>query len=343
MVRICAINELSSGNGYHRIRIPFKNLNKNKDFDIISTNAFSEEVKPEDFDIIVLNRFYPYDVDHLQRAKDSGAKIIVDIDNWIEYPDYFGFKDKEAKRSLENKIKESINFSDEIWAASPKLVKELSNIYPDKNIVLVENGIDFEEPQFQRQDVKRNDKFTIGWLGGLYQFEDVKKLIEPFEKIIKNKKHEILLAGYDNDPRVELYWKFIEQIFTSGRKKPMSQYKRMMRLDPQNYAIPYNLIDLALAPMNHDFYTSCKSNIRILEAGAFSIPLLVSNVEPFRKEIEMGLVDVSSGEWDKRIKFAIEFPEKAKAKGERLHDYVRSVYDISYSTEVRTKQILNLI
>jgi glycosyltransferase involved in cell wall biosynthesis len=338
MVKIIYINEKDSGIGYHRLQVPFANMDEDyKDLDIKGTNGFTLDFHPRQFDIVVLNRMYKHDEDYLSKAKDSGCKIILDIDDWIQLPEYH-HKDGVKDSIVEQRILDAISYADVIWTAS-EFLKECLKDYHD-NIVYVPNGIDFTQPQFIPQR-KKQDKYTIGWLGANSHHLDLKKLTEPFKKLLKNKNHKLLLAGY-NQTSPE-YYEFIEGIFTSNGQRPPSMYIRTEWMDVQNYALPYNLMDCALAPLSSDKFSLCKSNIKVLEAGAFSLPIICSNVAPYKEFIEQGLVLTPKGDWDGTMKSLISNPIKGIQLGAKLHEYVKENYNIKTVNKKRYASIISLM
>jgi glycosyltransferase involved in cell wall biosynthesis len=338
MVKIIYINEKESGIGYHRLQVPFANMDEDyKDLDIKGTNGFTLDFHPRQFDIVVLNRLYKHDEDYLLKAKDSGCKIILDIDDWIQLPGYHN-KDGIKDKIVEKRILDAISYADVIWTASSYL-KECLKDYHD-NIVYVPNGIDFSQPQFIPQRNKQ-DKYTIGWLGANSHHLDLKKLTEPFKKLLKNKNHKLLLAGY-NQTSPE-YYEFIESIFTSNGQRQPSQYIRTEWMSIQNYALPYNLMDAAIAPLCNDKFSQCKSNLKVLEAAAFSLPIICSRVAPYLEFINKGLVLTPNGNWDGVMKGLISNPKKGIEMGKKLNEYVREHYDIKVVNKKRYESIINLM
>ena len=338
MVKIIYINEKDSGVGYHRLQIPFANLDQDyKDLDIKGTNGFTLDFHPRQFDIVVLNRMYKHDEDYLLKAKNSGCKIILDIDDWIKLPGYH-YKDGVKDLILEQRILDAIGYADVIWTASEFLKECLKDYH--SNIVYIPNGIDFTQPQFI-PNKKPQDKYTIGWIGANNHHLDLKKLAEPFTKLLKNKNHCLLLGGY-NDSSSE-YYQLIESYFTSNFQRPPNQYTRVEWMDVMNYALMYNLMDCALAPLGSDKFSQCKSNLKVLEAGAFSLPIICSNVEPYKEFIEQGLVLTPKGDWDGVMKGLISNPKKGIELGAKLHKYVKEKYNIKTINKLRYDSIISLM
>ena len=338
MVKIIYINEKDSGVGYHRLQIPFANLDEDyKDLDIKGTNGFTLDFHPRQFDIVVLNRMYKHDEDYLLKAKNSGCKIILDIDDWIKLPEYH-HKDGVKDSILEQRILDAIGYADVIWTASEFLKECLKDYHT--NIVYIPNGIDFTQPQFI-PNKKPQDKYTIGWIGANNHHLDLKKLAEPFTKLLKNKNHSLLLGGY-NDSSSE-YYQLIESYFTSNFQRPPNQYTRVEWMDVMNYALMYNLMDCALAPLGSDKFSQCKSNLKVLEAGAFSLPIICSNVEPYKEFIEQGLVLTPKGDWDGVMKSLISNPKKGLELGAKLHKYVKEKYNIKTINKLRYDSIISTL
>jgi len=338
MVKIIYINEKESGIGYHRLQVPFANLDEDyKDLDIKGTNGFTLGFHPKQFDIVVLNRMYKHDEDYLLKAKQSGCKIILDIDDWIELPEYH-YKDGIRDSIFEKRILDAIGYADVIWTASEYLKECLKEYH--SNIIYIPNAIDFKQPQFI-PNKQPQDKYTIGYTGANSHHLDLKKLAEPFRKLLKNKNHKLLLGGY-NDTSKE-YYQFIEGIFTSDSTRHPSQYMRVEWMDIKNYALMYNLMDCALAPLSTDKFSQCKSNLKVLEAGVFSLPIICSNVEPYKEFIKNGLVLTPKGDWDGVMKSLISNPKKGIELGARLHEYVKENYNIKKINELRYNSIISLV
>ena len=338
MVKIIYINERDSGIGYHRLQVPFANMDEDyKDLNIKGTNGFTLEFHPKQFDIVVLNRMYKHDEDYLLKAKQSGCKIILDIDDWIQLPNYH-YKDGIKDTIVESRILDAIGYADVIWTASEYL-KECLFAY-HSNIVYVPNAIDFTQPQFI-PNKQPQDKYTIGWIGANNHHLDLKKMAEPFAKLLKNKNHKLLLGGY-NDTSKE-YYELIEKYFTTNYTRPANQYMRVEWMDIRNYALMYNLMDCAIAPLCNDKFSQCKSNLKVLEAGAFSLPIICSNVEPYIEFIKEGLVINPKGDWDGAMKSLISNPKKGVELGARLHEYVKENYNIKKINQIRYESINSIM
>lgn len=347
-LKICYISEQKSGVNYHRLEVPFVNLNEDyKDLQITEANGFSHNEPPEQFDIIVFNRLATQDVNYLKRAKENGVKLIMDLDDWIELPLNHLGHDGINTPIIEQRIKENIEIADVIWCASKHLIAELwaynINLLNNEKLIYIPNAIDFNQPQFI-PDPKRMDKYTIGYIAGANHHDDIKLIYQPLAKLLqKSSKHNILVAGYSTNGHSTEYWQYVTKVFTSNMNLPRERFHPIDAEDCYNYAFSYNLCDLILAPLNTDTFSQCKSNLKLLEAGVFSLPVICSNSAPYREFIDAGVVYPSGGDWNGKIKQLIDKPSKGIEMGKRLHEYVKETYNIKKINQLRYQSIINLI
>lgn len=337
--RICAIVEEKSGVSYHRLEIPIHNLNENYDLDFMICNGFTLEHLP-DYDVIILNRVsrHAETFGYLLQAKENGCKIILDLDDWIELPEWHGKHDGMITPIIEEQIRKTIDIADVVWCASELLRSHVSALYPSKVVLYISNGIDFAQPQFT-PNRKKQSRYTIGWIGGASHQNDLLKLAGPLSKLLKQKNYNIMLGGYSKSSKE--YWTGIERIFTTNYHLKPEHFMKVNALDCYNYAMMYNLMDCALAPLCDDIYSSCKSNIKVLEAGAFSLPIICSNVGPYKEFIKEGLV-FQGGDWAGHIKSLISNPKRGEKIGAALHEYVKENYDINTINKLRIQSIKSL-
>ncbi len=346
MAKIAAVINAKNGVSYHRIEIPMGNLGTHKkDLHITVCNTFTEDFPPEQFDIIIVNRVSSQPRDYISEAKRAGVKIILDLDDWVYLPEYNSNHNGFYTPEIELRVVEYIKLADVIWCASEYLMYQIVNTFdvPVDRIHYIPNAIDFTQPQFQPQK-QPLERYTIGWIGGAGHQYDIEKLGKPLENLLSQKNYNILLGGYSrSDINTEKYWMYIKYVLTSGNQLPNDHFKIIEALDAYNYAYMYNYIDLAVVPLCNDMFSKCKSSIKVLEAGAFGVPVICSNEEPYKEFIRQGLVYSSEGAWDKRIKELIKNPKKGVRMGAALQQYVKENYNIDKINELRYNTIVQLM
>lgn len=345
-IKICAVMERKSGVSYHRLEIPMSDLGKRDDLHITLTNGFTEDHRPDQYDIIIVNRVLSQPRDYIREAKEAGVKIILDLDDWIDLPEWHSGNNGHYNDQIKQRIESHISVADHIWCASEHLMHTIYDNYPvhHPRISYVPNAIDFSQKQFE-SNKQKSERYTIGWIGGTNHHRDIEKLAVPLERLQKNQaNYDLLLGGANSsDMSTAAYWNYIRYVMTSKGQLKQSRFKTIEALDCYNYAFMYNYCDLMLAPLCNDVYSQCKSSLKVLEAGAFSLPIICSNVAPYKEFIRQGLVYTCTDNWDRRIRELIKHPQKGVQMGARLHEYIREYYTIEKVNQTRLETIQSIL
>ncbi len=82
-------------------------------------------------------------------------------------------------------------------------------------------------------------------------------------------------------------------------------------------------LDLALAPLELNRFNEAKSNLRVLEYGALGLPVITTDIEPYRSAPVRRVANKSDA-WIDAIREYINDPVAAQAEGARLRDWVMS-------------------
>ena len=336
-IKICCISESNHGVYYHRLEIPFGNLDKvYKDLEITFTNAINNFHEGLQYDIIFLNRYC--NLSHYEIKKLKGkVKIIIDIDDYWNLPTWHSSYCAITSPIFEKALKENIELADEIWCASEYLKLKIKEVF-NKESFYIPNGIDFDQQQFNPiKEVRLSNLPTIGYIAAANHHRDINKIAKAVYKIVHKPNFNILVSGYNEQSKK--YWGFVDNVFTGG-----GILKNIIRIgskDVYNYAVAYNAIDTALAPLCNDEFSKCKSNLKILEAGAFGLNVIASVCEPYQEFIDKGLIKGCSNdkEWDVALNKAI----KDKSKNERLRTYVKENYSIEKINKLRYERIRNIV
>ena len=169
-------------------------------------------------------------------------------------------------------------------------------------------------------------------------------LLRPLGALLKRNDYDILQGGYsDATPETKMYWDYVTNLLTAFGHLKSDRLVRVNSQSVYNYGFMYNLIDLALAPLADNEFTRCKSHLKILEAGAHYLPIICSNVEPYKEFISQGLVYSSEGNWDGRIKDLLKHPQNGVKMGKVLGEYVREHYKIEKINIIRNESLHNLL
>jgi glycosyltransferase involved in cell wall biosynthesis len=82
-------------------------------------------------------------------------------------------------------------------------------------------------------------------------------------------------------------------------------------------------LDLALAPLEHNRFNECKSNLRVLEYGALGWPVLASDIEPYRSTPVVRLANKPQA-WAGAIRERIHDLDGAARDGDQLRAWVHA-------------------
>ena len=166
------------------------------------------------------------------------------------------------------------------------------------------------------------------WAGGMSHEVDLRLIKDAVDGRL------ISIAGYQ---RAEPWFNMVK-MFPGCRVVPAEPVKHYMDV--------YNGHQVALAPLVASEFAACKSNLKILEAGAKGLPIVCSAVPPYlldihKRDAYMPGVDyaINSQDWCRYIARLLATPGFAEDQGARLAEHVRENYHLD-DVNVHRRQIL---
>lgn len=363
---LCVINKFIGGCVYYRQTSPHTELHQRyEDFEVTFTDAvqpFSDEELSE-FKILQYHKGM-VSLEQVKRAKKLGLKTIIDFDDYWILPKSHGMynsyyyeveyiNNREKIKTDENgkPIKKQYTISDfliemlktfEYVTVTTPFLANLVKLY-NKNVTIFENAIDENSPMWE---IKRNwyNKMRFGWIGGTMHWNDIQLLRGTPNRLyhdpgLKN-RYEFRLFGYK---RNSVFVNFANIFTNYGRSlnacKLFPVRPILHSRENPSYAQYYNDLDVALIPLIDDKFNNSKSELKIVEAGFFHKPIIVSNVIPYKYIIndENALIVRKPKDWYKYIKFLINHPKKIQEYGENLYQSVKEKYSLKNVTEKRAE------
>ncbi len=351
MIKI-ALSNLGKNGGveYHRLFVPLGKL----------AQRYPEQIKVsmlgniddatlerlETYDVIVASRYLSRKGDTeavYAKIKQAGCKLVVDIDDsWELSPRHILRKEWEEKKIGET-MKRCLELADEVWTTTPILAEKVKTV--NANVRIMKNALDPEDPQW-KIDPKPGHRVRIGWSGSRAHSEDIPLLWEPLNYLRSNTdfKRRFDMHYYGYVPGDNWSERF-ENIFTVNGKWS-KYYRRYIAAKPTEYAKGYDTLDAVVIPLADNDFNSCKSELKMLEAGMKKLPVVVSDVYPYRFLINSGVnciaVDETPAQWVRGIKALIVDPDFRKELGERLHADVMDNYNLETETKKRFEAITAL-
>lgn len=99
----------------------------------------------------------------------------------------------------------------------------------------------------------------------------------------------------------------------------------------------YDGHSLAVAPLIDSPFNRCKSNLKILEAGAKGLPIICSKVLPYYNPIDESVVSYAetTQDWHTEVKRYLNNPSYREDRGAALAEHVRLHYRMEDANELR--------
>jgi glycosyltransferase involved in cell wall biosynthesis len=320
----------------------------------------------------------------------------MDIDDyWNVDQRHPMFNQLKNNKIPENKVKllKSVDF---ITCTTDFFAQEIKTKLNLKNVIVFPNAIDENEAQFKIKKTESN-RLRFGWLGGSSHLHDIELLRSGIDTTLFEfkDKAQLVLCGFDVRGNInevnkqtgqikqrpilpnETVWARYEEIFTSNYKFIDEKYKdhllsytqdeynstdvsyvRKWTQDINRYAFNYNHFDVSLAPLVDSYFNSCKSELKIIEAGFHKKTIIASDVKPYTDILKTSVNEgqfISNGnsllvssrknhkEWFKHMKRLIESPNMVEDLGNRLHETVKDKYSLKNVSETRVDFLKNLI
>jgi hypothetical protein len=325
---------------------PFEKL-KERGHSVDMINTYHESnIDSSKYDYLVFNRGLGYnyhDLEIIDKFKDKGIKIIMDIDDYWVLPDYHPivWRDDVDYDTWKGSIVANLAMADYIWTSTEYLKSKIESLVPNTPTIIARNAIDYDD-ELQWSEVKgksRNkDKVVIGYAGSTTHYKDLDPLQTPIRRINTNsflRKNVVFnLFGVDSVTDVgKKVWKHQIKVMTvQGRFNNL-------HLDGgkhvSEYASFYDEMDVSIASVVDNDFNRCKSELKIIEAGAKYTPFIGTDIITYnRTEANIDLCS-NSDEWVNSMKELILDKHLRAELGKELGEYVRDTYIIDKENEAR--------
>jgi glycosyltransferase involved in cell wall biosynthesis len=261
------------GCGFVRCILPYRML-VHSGYDLI-VSMFAVEAIVDQCDVIVLQRQHSETgLELLQMAHAKGKKVIYEIDDFFHglHPTNKSITHFQQQPQDLRLIEQLIYQADALTVSTPELAKQYGRF--NSNTHIVPNCIDLG---LIPQPIKENHSglVRIGWGGSNSHDADMPLMVEALKRVLREQPQTrlVLMAG---DYR-HLFTGHEEQLefypATFGHEDPIVDYLQVL-----NEA----RLDIGLAPIGDTLFNRCKSDYKLVEYGAFGIPAVASDVEPYQ-------------------------------------------------------------
>jgi glycosyltransferase involved in cell wall biosynthesis len=350
-------NNQMSGVEFYRQCMPFEHLR----YTHPSLNiAFTNDVQHPDINIKEFDLFHIVRKDitldkegnwlqagNIKAVKDAGLPIVYDIDDLWRLDSTHALYDL-YKRNKVSKLTEGwISDATAVTTTTDRLAEYIYKINP--NVHIIPNCIHpiMNEFSWSEPDKEPHELVRIGWVGGWHHVRDMSILADFFKQYWKSPLSNIstmVLGGANDHPLMRR----IFTIMTANMNKGITNTIPLEAMTPFTYANMYKHIDIAIAPLYESAFNRCKSELKIIEAGHFGIPIVCSDVYPYNTVIEHGyngyLVRPNESHitWTKYISELVHDESKRFEMGQNLKRTVQSKFNIADANKKRYKLFCEL-
>jgi glycosyltransferase involved in cell wall biosynthesis len=316
------------GGEYHRLIVPHSKMHlQGHDVSQMASIDHVPESQLSQFDLIIASRSISRignEENVWKILKRLGIPVIIDTDDHYQLSDSHVLKKEWKLNHRAEALIYNFTQADAIMVTTPYLKYVVSQF--NKNVEVFPNTIDFEQPQFiPNPEIAaiKSELVNIGWSGSVTHLEDLQLIEGEILSLNKSpyKDYKFMLAGfYDGDS----IWHKYEKIFTSNYILDDNNYGRINAADVYSYAQAYNLMDIGLIPLRYNEFNRAKSELKMLEMGAFGLGVIVSDVESYQWMSKHGKNCLVAGkkDWYKAMRRLIENPELRKDLGSQLKEDV---------------------
>ena len=292
------------------------------------------------------------------RLKNLGIKIILDVDDYWHYSKNHLYFKEHINTDVSGKCIASMKLADVVVCTTPYLRDKIYEY--NKNVFIVENAIDPLQPQFETYKKTPSELVRFGFLGSSCHTDDIVLLADSFKKLYDDRRinnFQICLGGFVISPQNKYVHLHFESIFTdkykcvnidkdylrylksqTNDKYPDEQkiYRRIWHTNEFSYAQKYREIDVSLIPLATNEFNSCKSELKMIEAGFMRTPCIVSNTKPYDLLITKdNCVTVNNNDnlgWYRWMKILTRNEAMRKDLSDALYESVKDKYNIKTTT-----------
>tara|TARA_R110002020_G_scaffold406872_1_gene617014 strand:+ start:492 stop:1649 length:1158 start_codon:yes stop_codon:yes gene_type:complete len=376
-IKILVVPANDGGCSYYRAIMPFEKLQQHCGEEVeirfdknplnwnTETNIAEEISKDMEWcDIIMtqnISNFGPsFMVELFKAAKATNSFIHYDTDDLLTeiYPGHRLY-DIYQERKLSDLTIGLYKNADLVTVTQKKFANRIVD-YVNGTLAVVKNAIDFDLPCWNLAKQYRTSKkqpCKIGWVGGIHHEQDVKQV--PGLGINVNAKvgPENVRWGFYGRPPMDdrgkedwqqKVWDEYTRILAGPQKHKNWAVFQAMPTD--RYGSMYVNIDIAIAPLEWNNFNDSKSEIKLMEAGRYGVPLIATDCGAYDEIIENGVTgylipkDNKKSDWTRAISKCVKDPKHTREMGRRLKQIVDERFDINKVVHHRLelyKQLLN--
>lgn len=274
--------------GYYRVRLPFEWLNRAGH--LMTHTDYTQNVHPsmQGARIVVGQRIGGQDIDALWwNLRQAGVKLVWETDDDLWSMDESNPARLQITDMTRYWMKSAMSNAHLVTTTVPHLAEAMRQFNP--NVTVIPNAID---PALLTTERRRSERLTVGWAGGSSHHDDFRSVVGALRTVTDHRGDlDFHSVGVDYGKDFGLY----RNRHTGWRASMLDYYSGID-------------FDIGIAPLLDTRFTRSKSPIKAIEYNALGIPVIASNVGPYRDYVVDGvngfLCDTEA-EWVDRLNLLI--------------------------------------
>jgi processive 1,2-diacylglycerol beta-glucosyltransferase len=287
--------------------------------------------------VMVFNRLPTFDPFSLPNLRKNGVAIVVDLDDHFVLGQDHPLHDLYEQDGMRGRIEFCVRYADLVTVSTAYLADQIRPY--NANVEVIPNALPFDTGIWTKS-TDTTSKSPFVYAGGATHRKDLALIRGAYTK------GDLTIVGYEGahpewqaireehpdavfEPLIGLQdWRnFITSgagWTVAGRGKP--RLHEILKAPKANYMSAYDGHACAIAPLVDNPFNRCKSNLKVLEAGAKGIPIICSQVPPYVNPVDARFTEYVSPSWG--AEFGLFSRTWARESGAALAEHVRRHYHL---------------
>lgn len=323
---------------YHRLYAPLRQLAEDNqlgggDMDVRVVEQFLPE-HIEACDVLIFNRTLgPMTAKILKAMRKLRKPVICDVDDFWELPSKHVSARHYYNNNITGQIRDAVKHSWAVTCTNGVLADQVRKL--NSNVHILPNAIDLTAEQWNKPHTGKQQRIRFGWVGGLTHLDDTALLFEPIRHLLQEypEQVQIVVCGYqegehEDSPERQIWQGMISNLMGGGYAKG-EQIVVAPGVPATEYGEFYTHFDVALAPLEGGLFNRCKSDLKILEAAAYGLPVIASATHPYSSHAKNDgvLLAHDAEDWFEHMALFVEHPELISIYGMDNHVYCQQHRD----------------
>lgn len=299
------------GCGHYRVMQPFLAMKEKGLIDgAISTGLMHvTDLERYNPDTIILQRQIGDErLEAMQRMKKfSQAVKVYELDDYLPNLPLKSVHRASMPKDILRSLRQGLNFVDRFVVSTEALAEAFSGLHGE--IIVMENRLPISWWQGLQTQRNQGKKPRVGWAGGSSHTGDLELIVD----VVRDLADEVEWVFFGMCP---------EQL-----RPYVHEFHEGVAIDEYPAKLASLNLDLGLAPLEINLFNECKSNLRQLEYGACGIPIICTDIRPYRDGLQQGLpvtlVKNRYKDWVDAIRAHINDLDATAKLGDKLQQHVQ--------------------